>query len=131
MKKPIVIKIGGATFGKHDPILEDIIKLQNRGVSLVVVHGGGNVVTEWLKKQGTPTSFVRGERVTDKPALEVVTAVLAGLVNKQIVGAINALGGRAVGISGVDGAMIQSRIAQKESVMWESSRKLTRRCWWH
>lgn len=114
MKKPIVVKIGGATFGKHDPILEDIVALQKRGLSLVVIHGGGNVVTDWLKKQGTHTSFVRGERVTDKPALEMVTAVLGGLVNKQIVGEINALGGRAVGISGVDGAMIQSRIAGKE-----------------
>ena len=114
MKRTIVVKIGGATFGKRDPILEDIVALQKRGVSLVVVHGGGNVVTDWLKKQGTPTSFLRGERVTDRPALEMVTAVLGGLVNKQIVGAINALGGRAVGISGVDGTMIQSRIAHKE-----------------
>jgi len=114
MKKPIVVKIGGATFGKHDPILEDIVALQKLGVPLVVVHGGGNVVTDWLKKQGIPTSFVRGERVTDRPALEMVTAVLGGLVNKQITGTINALGGRAVGISGVDGAMIQSRIAGKE-----------------
>jgi acetylglutamate kinase len=111
MKKPIVIKIGGATFGKHDPILEDIVTLQKRGVPLVVVHGGGNLVTEWLKKQGIATSFVRGERVTDKPTLDMVTAVLGGLVNKQIVGAIQNLGGRAVGLSGVDGAMIQSQKA--------------------
>ena len=52
MKKPIVVKIGGATFGKHDPILEDIVTLQKNGIPLVVVHGGGNLVTEWLKKQG-------------------------------------------------------------------------------
>jgi len=114
MKKPIVIKIGGATFGKHDPILEDIVTLQKRGIPLVVIHGGGNLVTEWLTKQGIKTSFVRGERVTDKPALEMVTAVLGGLVNKQIVGTINTLGGKAVGISGVDGAMIQSSINNGE-----------------
>jgi acetylglutamate kinase len=114
MNKAIVIKIGGATFGKHDPILEDIVTLQKRGLSLVVVHGGGNLVTEWLKKQGIQTKFVRGERVTDKPALEMVTAVLGGLVNKQIVGTIHALGGRAVGISGVDGAMIQSGVSNGE-----------------
>jgi acetylglutamate kinase len=114
MNRPIVVKIGGATFGKHDPILEDIVTLQKQGILLIIVHGGGNLVTEWLKKQGTQTSFVRGERVTDKAALEMVTAVLGGLVNKQIVGAINALGGRAIGISGVDGAMIQSKIANHE-----------------
>lgn len=114
MEEPIVVKIGGATFGKHDPILEDIVALQKRGVSLVVIHGGGNLVTEWLTRQGTKTSFVRGERVTDKPALEMVTAVLGGLVNKQIVGTINMLGGKAVGISGVDGAMIQSSINNGE-----------------
>jgi len=114
LSKPIVIKIGGATFGKHDPILEDIVALQKKGLSLAVVHGGGNIVTEWLKKQNIPTTFVRGERVTDKPALEMVAAVLGGLVNKQIVATINTLGGRAVGISGVDGAMIQGRISNRE-----------------
>ena len=48
MEKPIVIKIGGAAFGKRDPILEDIVALQKKGKSLVVIHGGGNIVTEWL-----------------------------------------------------------------------------------
>jgi acetylglutamate kinase len=114
VSKPIVIKIGGAAFGKRDPILEDIVTLQKQGKSLVVIHGGGNLVTEWLNKQGTKTNFIRGERVTDKPALEMVTAVLGGLVNKQIVGTINTLGGKAVGISGVDGALIQSSISNKE-----------------
>jgi len=114
MEKPIVIKIGGATFGKRDPILEDIVALQKKGKSLVVIHGGGNMVTEWLKKQGIETKFMRGERITDKPALDIVTAVLGGLANKQIVATINHLGGRAVGISGVDGAMVQSRIANPE-----------------
>lgn len=114
MKRPIVIKIGGATFGKHDPILEDIVTLQKKGRILVVVHGGGTVVTDWLKKQNIPSTFVRGERVTDMPTLEMVAAVLGGLVNKQIVGSINNLGGRAVGISGVDGQMIQSRISNEE-----------------
>ena len=113
MDKPIVIKIGGATFGKRDPILEDIVALQKKGKSLVVIHGGGNMVTEWLKKQGIETKFVRGERITDKPALDIVAAVLGGLANKQIVATINNLGGRAVGISGVDGGLIQSRIANQ------------------
>lgn len=114
MSKPIVIKIGGATFGNHDPILEDIVALQKKGRSLVVIHGGGNMVTSWLKKQGIETRFVQGERVTDKPSLEVVTAVLGGLANKQIVATINNLGGKAVGISGIDGNMVQSRLANPE-----------------
>jgi acetylglutamate kinase len=114
MNKPIVIKIGGATFGKHDPILEDIVSLQKTGKSLVLIHGGGNMVTDWLKKQGIATQFVRGERVTDKASLDVVTAVLSGLANKQIVATINTLGGRAVGISGVDGALVQARVSKPE-----------------
>ncbi len=109
-----MVKLGGSTLGSHDPIIEDIVKLQRQGKSLVVIHGGGNLVTEWLSRQGTPTRFVRGERVTDQAALEMVTAVLGGLVNKEIVAAINCLGGQAVGISGVDGALVQSKIRDDE-----------------
>jgi acetylglutamate kinase len=114
MGKVIVVKLGGATLGSHDTAIEDIVKLQKQGKSLVVVHGGGKVITDWLEKQGISTSFVHGERVTDKATLEVVIAVLAGLVNKEIVAAISSLGGKAIGISGVDGAFIQGRIKDKE-----------------
>ena len=114
MSEVIVIKIGGATFGSHDTTLEDIVHLQQEGKSLVVVHGGANVVTEWLSRQGIPARFVRGERVTDEAALEMVTAVLGGLVNKEFVATINGLGGKAVGISGIDGALIQSKLRNKE-----------------
>ncbi len=124
MNKPIVVKIGGATFGKHDPILEDIVEMQKNGIQVVVIHGGGNLVTEWLKRQGIETSFVRGERVTDRPTLDMVAAVLGGLVNKQIVGTINSLGGRAVGISGVDGALVQSSVVNKELGYVGSVRKI-------
>ncbi len=110
MNKVIVIKLGGATLGSHDTTIEDIVYLQQKGKSLVIVHGGGKLITEWLLKQGISTRFVHGERVTDKAVLEVVTAVLAGLVNKEIVASINSLGGRAIGISGVDGALIQGRV---------------------
>ena len=112
--KVIVIKIGGSTFESRDTTIEDIVALQKQGKSMVIVHGGGVTVTEWLTRQGVSTRFVRGERVTDMPTLEVVTAVLAGLVNKEIVAAINSLGGQAVGISGVDGALIQGRMKDKE-----------------
>ncbi|MBI4181261.1 MAG: acetylglutamate kinase [Chloroflexi bacterium] len=114
MAKAIVVKIGGSTLGSHDTTLEDIVELQRQGKSLVVVHGGGKVITDWLAKQGVSSRFVQGERVTDQATLEVVMAVLAGLVNKELVAAINNLGGRAVGISGVDGALVEGRIADKE-----------------
>ena len=114
LAKVIVVKLGGAIFGSQDTTIEDIVKLQQEGKSLVIVHGGANVVTGWLSRRGISTQFVDGERVTDKPALEMVTAVLAGLVNKEIVAAINSLGGQAVGISGVDGALIQGKIKDKK-----------------
>lgn len=114
MNNLTVIKIGGATLGSHDTAIEDIVTLQEQGNPPVVVHGGGKLITDWLKKQGVETKFVRGERVTDLPTLEVATAVLAGLVNKDIVAAINLHGGRAVGISGVDGSLLEGRVAEPE-----------------
>ncbi len=114
MNKIIVVKIGGATLGSHDTAIEDIVALQQQGKALVVVHGGGKLITEWLEKQGIPSKFLRGERVTDKATLEVVTSVLAGLVNKEIVAEINSLGGRAAGISGVDGDLIEGEIRERE-----------------
>lgn len=110
VRKVTVVKIGGATLGSHDTTLDDIVQLQKQGRALVVVHGGGKLITEWLGKQGVPSTFVQGERVTDKATLEVVVAVLAGLVNKELVAAITERGGRAVGISGVDGALIRARV---------------------
>ena len=109
-----MVKLGGATLGSHDTTIEDIVYLQQQGKSLVIVHGGGNLVSEWLSREGISARFVQGERVTDKLALEMVIAVLAGLVNKEIVAAINNRGGQAVGISGVDGGLIQSRIKDRE-----------------
>ncbi|MFC1933163.1 acetylglutamate kinase [Chloroflexota bacterium] len=114
MDRLIVIKLGGATLGSHDTAIEDIVGLQRQGKSLIVVHGGGKLITEWLTKQGISSRFVQGERVTDEATLEVVISVLAGLVNTEIVTAINGLGGQAVGISGVDGALIEGRIGNKE-----------------
>ncbi len=114
MKDIIVIKIGGSTFGSGDTTIEDIVALQKQGKSIVVIHGGGNTCTDWLKRLNIKTNFVRGERVTDQPSLEVVTAVLSGLVNKELVAAINTRGGKAVGISGADGLLIESKIKDKE-----------------
>ncbi|RJQ39079.1 MAG: acetylglutamate kinase [Dehalococcoidia bacterium] len=108
-----VVKIGGVALSSQDTTFEDIVSLQHKSVKLVVVHGGANIVNRWLDKQGVTTSFVNGERVTDHATLEMVTAVLAGLVNKEIVAAINCLGGRAFGLSGVDGGLLGARAGDK------------------
>lgn len=114
MAKTIVIKIGGSTLGSHDSTLEDIVELQRAGKRLVVVHGGGKVITDWQSRQNIVSQFVRGERVTDRASLDVVVAVLAGLVNTEIVAAMNSLGGHAVGLSGIDGLIIESKIREPE-----------------
>ena len=108
----IVVKIGGSTLGQHDTCLEDLVWLQREGIQAVVVHGGGKVVTDWLARLGVPTKFIDGLRATDEASIDVVVAVLAGLVNKQLTAAINALGGRAVGLSGVDGAILRATVKQ-------------------
>ncbi len=110
----LVVKIGGSTFGSADTTIEDLVTLQKKGVSLVVVHGGGSTVSDWLRRLGMTTTFIRGLRVTDQETLKVVTAVLAGLVNKELVSAIWRRNGRAVGLSGVDGDLIVARNKTRE-----------------
>ncbi len=107
--KPIVVKIGGSTLGNNDTTLEDLVYLQNKNIPLVVVHGGGKTITEWLNRANVPTVFIEGLRVTDLETLKVVTAVLCGLVNKELVSGICKRGGKAVGLSGADGSMIRAR----------------------
>jgi acetylglutamate kinase len=113
-KRIIVVKIGGSTLGNHDTTLEDLVELQKQGKSLVVVHGGAKVTTEWLARLGIPTSFVNGLRVTDAETLKVVAAALGGLVNKELVVAIQALGGKAVGLSGCDGNLLWASVKSPE-----------------
>ncbi len=114
LKRTIVVKIGGSTLGSHDTTLEDLVELQKQGKALVVVHGGGKVTTEWLTRLGIPTSFVNGLRVTDAETLKVVAASLGGLVNKELVVAIQALGGKAVGLSGCDGNLLWACVKNPE-----------------
>lgn len=111
----IVVKIGGSTLGSHDTTLADIAELHGRGESIVVVHGGGALISDWLQRLGVPTKFERGLRVTDAASLEVVVAVLAGLVNKQLVASLSALGVPAVGLSGADGRILSAEV-QDESL---------------
>jgi len=110
----IVVKIGGSTLGNHDTTLEDLVELQKQGKSLVVVHGGAKVTSEWLARLGIPTSFINGLRVTDAETLKVVAAALGGLVNKELVVAIQALGGKAVSLSGCDGNLLWASIKSPE-----------------
>jgi len=104
-----VIKLGGSTLGGHDTSLRDIAGARRDGRRIVVVHGGGPTVSAWLERRGVEPRFVRGLRVTDEAALEVVVAVLAGLVNKQLVAELSALGAPAIGLSGADSMILQAR----------------------
>lgn len=101
----VVVKFGGNAMGDDDAMAEfarDMVLMRQVGVNPVVVHGGGPMINDMLKRLGIESDWVRGKRVTDKATVEVVEMVLAGLVNKRIVQAINDEGGRAVGISGKD-----------------------------
>lgn len=107
--RPVVVKLGGSTLGAHDTSLRDIAAAHNDGRKIVVVHGGGATVSAWLARAGVKATFVRGLRVTDAATLEVAVAVLAGVVNKQLVAKLAALGARAVGLSGADASILQAR----------------------
>ena len=97
--------------GRHDTTLTDLAALQRAGREVVVVHGGGPVISQWMQRQGIPPQFVGGLRVTDAASLDIVVAVLAGLINKELVSALQRLGAPAIGLSGVDGQLLQCRIA--------------------
>ena len=105
----LVIKLGGSTLDNQRDALEDIIWLRGLGARPVLVHGGGPEITEWLERLGLPSQFKRGLRVTDAATLEVVRMVLIGKVNGELVRVIEQLGGRAVGLSGVDGSLLRAR----------------------
>ncbi len=106
----IVVKIGGSTLGEHDTTLHDLVALQREGVSPVVVHGGGKIITDWMAAQNVRPVFRGGLRVTDADSLRIVVATLAGLVNKTLVSEIAACGGRALGLSGADGGMLSGKV---------------------
>ncbi len=106
----VVVKIGGSTLGQSDTSLADTVALHQRGVNVVLVHGGGAEISRWLSQLGLESRFVDGLRATGEEELRVVTAVLAGLVNKTLVAELLSSGGRAVGISGVDGSLARAAI---------------------
>ena len=112
----IVIKYGGNAMGDAataEDFAEDVVLLEQSGLKPVVCHGGGPQIARMLDKLGIKSEFQGGLRVTDEPTIEVVEMVLAGSINKQIVGWIGAEGGRAVGLSGKDGKMVRARKATR------------------
>lgn len=105
----IVIKLGGHAMGSDeamDSFARDVVLMQQVGVNPVVVHGGGPMINAMLERLDITSEFVNGKRVTDAATMEVVEMVLSGVVNKRIVQAINAQGGRGVGLSGKDANLI-------------------------
>ena len=109
--KTFVIKYGGAAM--TDPLLKetfgkDVTILRKIGINIVIVHGGGNEITEIAKKLGIETRFVNGQRYTDEKMAEVVQMVLACKINKEIVNLINRNDGDAIGLSGVDNMLLRA-----------------------
>ena len=105
----VVVKYGGHAMGDDSVARDfsrDMVMLEQSGVNPVVVHGGGPQIGAMLKKLGIASQFSDGLRVTDKATMDIVEMVLAGAINKQIVGFINAEGGRAIGLCGKDGRMV-------------------------
>ena len=111
--KVIVIKYGGNAMINDqlkEQVMEDIILLHLTGVKVVLVHGGGPEISDTLKKIGKESVFVDGLRVTDKETADVVQMVLAGKINKSLVNMLEIKGGKSIGISGLDGHMIEAEM---------------------
>ena len=115
--KIVVVKYGGnAMISEHlkDSVIRDICLLQLIGVKVVLVHGGGPEITDVLGKMGKKSTFVDGVRVTDEEAVGVALMVLAGKINKTLVNLIELKGGSAIGLSGLDGHMLEAKIKKPE-----------------
>ncbi len=105
----IVIKLGGSALEADRAVLEDCVQLRKLGINPVVVHGGGPAISAWLKRLGKESRFHNGLRVTDAETRDVARMTLIGEVNATLVALVNQLGGRAIGLSGLDGPMIRAR----------------------
>ncbi len=111
--KIVVVKYGGNAMINDDlkqQVMEDVVLLTLIGAKIVLVHGGGPEITEMLGKIGKKSVFVDGLRVTDKETVEIAQMVLAGKVNKNLVNLIEMKGGKAMGISGIDGHLIEAEV---------------------
>ena len=115
--KTVVVKYGGSAMEDEalkKAVMGDVVLLTLVGVKIVLVHGGGPEISATLKKLGKESVFVGGLRVTDKETVEVAQMVLAGKVNKGLVNLIQNVGGRAVGISGMDGHLIEAQMLDEK-----------------
>src|SRR6202167_140638 len=111
-EETIVIKYGGHAMGEERlarDFARDIVLLEQTAINPIVVHGGGPQIEAMLKKVGVESQYAAGLRITDEKTLEIVEMVLAGSINKQMVGYINEAGGKAVGLCGKDGNMVVAR----------------------
>ena len=111
--KVLVVKYGGnAMINQHlkEQVMEDIVLLHLIGVKVVLVHGGGPEINELMDKLGKKATFVDGLRVTDKETIDIVQMVLAGKVNKSLVNYLEVNGGKAMGVSGIDGRLIEAEM---------------------
>lgn len=109
--KTIVVKFGGRVIGNDEmlnSLLQDVVLLNLFGMKMVVVHGGGPEISDEMRKSGVKPKFIEGLRVTDEKTMEILHEQLAGKINKQIVLGINHHGGKAFGISGMDGNLIRA-----------------------
>ena len=111
--KIVVVKYGGNAMTNEQlkqQVMEDIVLLWLIGIKVVLVHGGGPEISDFMEKLGKQPSFVDGLRVTDQETVDIVQMVLAGKVNKTLVNLLQMKGGKAVGLSGMDGRLIQAEI---------------------
>ncbi|KAL8477286.1 hypothetical protein ACS0TY_029539 [Phlomoides rotata] len=116
--KTIVVKYGGAAMKSEAlqaSVIADIVLLSCVGLRIVFVHGGGPEINQWLGKLNIQPNFLNGLRVTDASTMEIVSMVLVGKVNKQLVALINKAGGTAVGLSGIDGRLLTARPSPNSS----------------
>jgi len=108
----VVVKYGGHAMGDEATarsFARDIVLMEQTAINPVVVHGGGPQIGDMLKRLGIESHFAAGLRITDEKTIEIVEMVLAGSINKQLVGFINEAGGRAVGLTGKDGNMVRAK----------------------
>jgi acetylglutamate kinase len=115
--KTVVVKYGGSAMEDEalkKAVMGDVVLLTLVGVKIVLVHGGGPEISATLKKLGKESVFIDGLRVTDKETVEIAQMVLAGKVNKGLVNLIQNVGGRAVGISGMDGHLIEAQMLDEK-----------------
>ena len=118
-QKTVVIKYGGNAMISEElrhAVISDIVLLKLVGIHVVVVHGGGPEISDMLKKIGKESRFVNGLRYTDEETMDIVQMILCGKVNKDLVSMIEALDGRAIGLCGLDGGLIQAQKLTREGL---------------